>query len=145
MMEKRVTFRGWLLPLLLIASAIATFLFRQATGEAGEGCFDRAVSPPTREGIVCGMAAHIDDEATRGSHGGNHSSANLKDTGEIELHQPLPAIKRHGEQVTRVGRTRIVDQNRGAKSLAEEFVEARSDRFRIREVDGAIGNAAATG
>ena len=56
--------------------------------------------------------------------------------GEIELHQPVPTLKWHRNQVTCVGSTGVVDQKLGGLLSAQQRLQDRDDSRLICEVKG---------
>merc|ERR1712216_325776 len=95
-------------------------LFSETASEAGQGCLHRAVGTPIRERIAGSMTADVDHKSACRTHGRNNSSAHLKHTGEVELHQPVPALQGHLKQPSCPGGAGVVDQYRWCESLTEQ-------------------------
>ena len=114
---------------------MTAFLLRQTAGETHQRSLGDRVGPPLGKGVVRGMAADVDHQSSLRAHGRNHGCADLHDTGEIELQQPLPALESHGQEVTRLGSPGIVHQHRWCIALAQKVAHRRCDGSWIGQVD----------
>jgi hypothetical protein len=76
---------------------MTSLLLSQATAEGFQGRFTGAIGPPFWKGATGGVAVQINDQPTPlGAHGRYEGKANLKNTGEIQLQQPLPLLQTCG-------------------------------------------------
>ena len=81
------------------------------------------------------MAADVDHKATTVvSHGGNNGSADLHDAREVELQEPLPPLKGHGQKITGIGSTGVVDQHRGGLALPKKVFNTGCNGRWIRQI-----------
>ena len=87
------------------------------------------------------MTADVDHQSACRAHGRNHPSAHLKHTGEVELHQPIPAVQGHLKQPSCPGSTSVVDQYRWCKPLTQQCCDPRSNLLRLGEINGSIHDA----
>ena len=107
----------------------------QMAAETRLGRLGRGVGPPVGEGLVGGMATHIDDQPFACSpKQGEHRLADLEDRRHVELQQPLPLVKGHLGEGPGIGRTGVVDQNRGDQAATQQLCQARGNGSGISQI-----------
>ena len=77
---------------------------------------------------------------TTGSEPGQHSLTNLKNAGDIELHQPLPLLQAHLREGSGERSTGVIDDYRRGALLLLQPSNSRRNRGRITEISAFSGH-----